>query len=203
METNNNKLNKEKYLLNENQEAWVHYRHMENMRNQYLGFYFTILTGVSIYLSGYKLTLDSIIGVSILIFVFYFLTLITYYSIVKIKYVLSGYESIMIKMRAQFLLGDDALQKELDVRHNMNSLAKHKYYSIQSLAELLLLFFITLTPILYFFFVKHVSEHMESDWENYLKCFRWLPIILTLITWIISIQPWIKRTQLWIKRIKP
>ena len=47
------------YVMSEWEQSWVHYRHLESMRGQYLGFFFSAVLGVTA-VAGPQLIDDSL-----------------------------------------------------------------------------------------------------------------------------------------------
>jgi len=59
MRPNMDKVGQLAYVMSEWDQSWVHYRHLESMRGQYLGFFFTAVLGVTA-VAGPRLIDDSL-----------------------------------------------------------------------------------------------------------------------------------------------
>jgi heme/copper-type cytochrome/quinol oxidase subunit 4 len=131
-------------LIEEYKESWAHYRHMEIMRQQFLGYYFAIFVGVlSFLIAIYKESswTDSkivIIGIFTLGLVLYMISISLYINLRKIGIVLSHYEYVIRLFRIQFYKTNSELIEKLDIRKNKPSIIN--VFSIQTISEYIFLF---------------------------------------------------------------
>jgi hypothetical protein len=94
-------------------EAWSHYRHCEQMRTQYLNFFFTVFMGASAFIitlcktdSGKDVPAQTLFAVALLIPVLFCFSVIIFVSTIRVGYVLDHYIRIMQETRLYFF-GED------------------------------------------------------------------------------------------------
>lgn len=103
----------DEFTLREWEQAWAHTRHLETMRGQYLGFFFTAVLGVTA-LAGPRLADDSLrtsgdlLTVAVLALALELLTGFLYLSVVRMNNVL-GFYSKQIETISQWMLSNGAV----------------------------------------------------------------------------------------------
>ena len=86
----------DEFTLHEWEQAWAHTRHLETMRGQYLGFFFTAVLGVTA-LAGPRLADDSLrssgdlLTLAVLVMALELLTGFLYLAVVRVNKVLGFY----------------------------------------------------------------------------------------------------------------
>lgn len=136
-------------IIAEFKEAWLHYRHVENNRTKYLGFFFTIiLTSIGfivtiLYNDGKFVSPNQPVTFGLLILV-WFLNVITtfiYTAVFKVRFVLYHYEAVLKSTRT-LIYGISDYNKftnEFDVRENIGlKRFRNKVFSFQDTAVMIL-----------------------------------------------------------------
>ena len=126
-------------------EAWNHYRHIENGRNHYLGFFFAVLTASIGLLLNAIATLKPgtptpywfIPGVFLLVWVFDALSLFVYASIKKSKFVLDHYYYNIIGGIRKLVYENPAEMDRLLNVYESRPIVKSTAFSDHKLAEML------------------------------------------------------------------
>jgi hypothetical protein len=140
----------ETLLLDEFEQAWIHYRHLETMRGQYLGFFFTISLG-SITLSipaigaGALDDAPQLVALSGFVQVFFLLTALIYISVRKLGIVLAHYERVIGLVRSHFYAEDSTLVASLHVREMDHPVMRSRLFRVQGMAEAILRLFFFLS----------------------------------------------------------
>jgi hypothetical protein len=93
-------------MLREWDEAWAHSRHLETMRSQYLGFFFTAALAITAFTAPQIAddslgTSGALVTVAVLVLGLHGLTTFLYLAIFRINQVLNYYRTILIAIRAQ------------------------------------------------------------------------------------------------------
>jgi hypothetical protein len=139
-------------LLAEFDQAWQHYRHVENTRNQFLGFFFTISLG-SAALAGPTLHGKTLQVPSRLLLDTGFLWTISivaiciYVAVRRAGPVMAGYETIHWAIRERFYGNSEeglALQREMSIRSNVAVSSVPSMISIERMSEVVILVFVAL-----------------------------------------------------------
>lgn len=133
-------------IVREWDQAWNHYRHLESARSQYLGFFFTVLlASVGLAISFLKDVKPAdqdtvIIGLLILTFVVFLITIGLFTSIKKMGYVLWRYEVIINSARQEigFPSCEEFPFNLPDMPSYPKKIFNSRLYSIQRLAEIIL-----------------------------------------------------------------
>lgn len=132
-------------LLAEFHEAWEHYRHLENGRAKYLGFFFTILFAIVGFIvsiinkeGGIKEIEHTIwFGLILLVWVLNVLTTFIYTTVKKVKAVLLHYEGVWTIIR-KLIYSEPEFNwfgRNLHVRESKIKLRRYKPFSFQNTAE--------------------------------------------------------------------
>lgn len=145
----------ETLLLDEFEQAWNHYRHLETMRGQYLGFFFTVALGsitLSIpALSGGALgNILQILALSGFVQVFFLLAAFIYISVRKLGIVLTHYERVITVIRNHFYADDvavTAVAAALHVRDLDHPIMHSRLFRVQGMAENILRLFLILSLV--------------------------------------------------------
>ena len=135
----------EQLLLQELDQSWEHYRHLEDTRVKYLGFYFTILLG-SI---GIVATIGPRVpqkpdGIALLLVfasaylaAFFAMNMIIYAAVRRLGVVLKSYDTIMTNIR-EYFRGAHGYPEQLFVRPPFAKTRLARFLGIQRQAEILL-----------------------------------------------------------------
>ena len=134
------------HLVREWEQAWNHYRHLESSRNQYLGYYFTVLLAslsVSISLLRDVSTDEKstvIFGLLVLVFIVFLITTVLFVSIKKSGYVLKNYKKIINSVRIDsFFRSSEAFPfNSSDMRGRPKVVLESDLFSVQVSAEFIL-----------------------------------------------------------------
>jgi hypothetical protein len=136
-------------LCHEFDQAWEHYRHNENTRSQYLGYFFVLVVGSAAFgaqtIKSHTLSapLDLVLfGVFLLTLAF--LTGFVYLGVRKAGIVLAHYESLWNDIRKYFYSDIDRETKpyeSLNIRGSGHRALISRWTRMQSSSEFILLFF--------------------------------------------------------------
>ena len=142
----------ETLMLEEYQQAWDHSRHLETIRGQYLGFFFTVALGsaaVAIPIVGAALNNRvRLLMFSGFLTVFFLLTSLIYISVVKFGLILGQYQRGIHLIR-DYLYAESNTPEDLiqwmRFRELRNPLVTSRLFSVQTAAERILRLFLFLT----------------------------------------------------------
>jgi hypothetical protein len=133
------------YLLAEINQAWLHYRHLEETRTKYLSFFATvILTSTGFFISLLKdvknfLPIQFIVLTSIFCFLLFVFSYFIWANITRIGFILSTYESIMVETR-KYMLGINSTGYHLwSIRERIPPTVSCGIFRIQSAASAIVL----------------------------------------------------------------
>ncbi|MEM9649400.1 MAG: hypothetical protein AAF969_13050, partial [Bacteroidota bacterium] len=111
-------------LLSEYNQAWEHYRHLENARTRYMNFFFTALFAIiGLYstllnIDEFKLGgLQVVLGI-ILLQIFLLFSLFIFVNITRIGRVLVGYNAVKKKLRKSLFVNTH-VPKKISVRYHL------------------------------------------------------------------------------------
>lgn len=133
-------------LKQEFTEAWNHYRHLENDRTRYLGFFFTLLiASIGLLLNALATVSPTsptpywfVPGVFLLAWLFDALSLFIYANIKKSAFILRHYFNIMWRIRELIYEDPPKMHQLLSVAET-HPIVKSMWFSHQKLSEMLLL----------------------------------------------------------------
>src|SRR5450759_4654560 len=135
---------RDQLLLAEFGEAWSHYRHIEVMRQQYVGLFFSLLIGVSGLTATLAPKVDlslpaSLLGAAGLMWALSVFSMLLFANIRKMGRVLGAYEATMKFVREE-VYGDDydRLFTGLSVRAMGDPVMTLPIYRLQSVSEWIL-----------------------------------------------------------------
>lgn len=159
------------YLLAEFDQAWMHYRHVESMRTQYLGFFFTISLG-STALAVPAVSADALDNPSrlasfaVFLWVFSAVASFIYISVRKAGPVLSHYEAVMRAVRERWYTSPDDtdLPSLFDVRVRLAGVARSAAFSTQWSAEWTIRFFHLLATAALLLLMVRADQRNASGW---------------------------------------
>ena len=156
-------------LLHEFQEAWSHYRHIEESRSQYLGFFFIVMLSSIGFLISLSQNLDlmtsswSVFGILILFWLLYILTFFMFVSVRKMGVVKKHYEDVIARIREHFYIDEPDLNKILNIRDKKHQVMQSSLFSVQTSAEYILIgscIILTLIEVIGFFIL--------AMWQKYI-----------------------------------
>ena len=181
-----NECSPKELLINDFEQAWNHYRHIEEQRSNLMNLFFTVILATAGFLLNfmkeieYPIKISVIIGIVAILFILFVFTLSTYFSVRKSKYTLRHYENVMAIVRSVYYKDDEYLDsisirnssiKELNSRESKTK----SLFSIQINSELILigaLIILTISNVLLFYYLLSIS-----DWHNI-----WSMLTLSCIT---------------------
>ena len=137
--------NSEFLLKAELDQAWSHYRHLEETRGKYLNFFFTIfLASIGFMLTlakdfDVKVTVETYFGFAVFVFSLFLISAILLAAIVRIGYVLSSYENIMKETRKYFHGESSPVLDVWDIRKGIPSSVNKGVFSIQKSSRALVM----------------------------------------------------------------
>lgn len=132
--------NKSKFLIEEYKTAWSHYRHLERLRNQYLGFLFAaIFAGIGLIP---RILLEESMDFRIQIAftmttLTIFLNTTIYFNVKKIGTLLSHYSDVYRIIRLQFYNNRDYLDLKnlFDIRERKHVFLKFKFLGFRTIIK--------------------------------------------------------------------
>ena len=173
----------ETLLKQELDQAWNHYRHLEDIRTKYLNFFFTIfLASIGFVLTLFKdvassVSLDLVWGISIFFLILYFISQIIFASIVRIGYVLAVYDNVMKNTRIHFHgLGSQALEI-WDIRSQIPQAVNRGIFSIQKSSQILV---ITLSSTL-IIAELYISYYLSSQLNKWLAFYPLTALCFSIV----------------------
>jgi hypothetical protein len=137
--------NSETLFRSELDQAWSHYRHLEETRTKYLNFFFTIFLAsigfILTLITGLKssISIDLYFGFAVFILALFLFSVILLASIVRLGYVLSSYELVMSETRKYFHGIDSPVLEIWNIRKNIPESVNRGVFSIQKSSRLLVL----------------------------------------------------------------
>jgi heme/copper-type cytochrome/quinol oxidase subunit 4 len=176
------------FLLREFQEAWTQYRHIESMRVQYLGFFFTVILGSLGFaitmlkdLSGKNVSL-LFFGLLSMIWVLNWLTIFLYTSVRKSGFVLGHYNNVINNIRGRIYSENIELKGIVYERVSENPLMNMRIFSVQYVSETILIMSCILFTIIQIagYFVSLQTKLLFSWQENIISVYALL-MLATLI----------------------
>ena len=127
----------DQYLMHEIDQAWTHYRHLEEMRFKYLSLLIGLLgTSAAALIAAFQyllkspITLPVGVGLPALVLFLYGVTQMLLTAIIRIGYVLAAYEDIMYHTRAHFCGLDSYAFKVWSVRERISKPMKGTLFSL-------------------------------------------------------------------------
>ena len=140
--------NAEALLRDEFTQAWQHYRHLEQVRGQYLSFTFTVTLGSAALAIPLATTVGrspgklALVGGFVLLYAL--LNVFVYATLRKIRTVLLHYERVLRSVRNHFYSLADLRVEDLylDIRKTNDPMVGHPLFRIQRSAELIPVFFL-------------------------------------------------------------
>jgi hypothetical protein len=172
-------------LLQEFNQAWDHYRHLENVRTKYMNFFFTAVFAVfGLYTALFKVdqfNLDDfdLIIVLVLINTFSIFTLFVFINITRIGNVLDGYSNIIKRLRVLLYGKKKLIPEKISVREHLAD-KKTKFQSVQYSAETILKFSMFLMNLLSLIIITY-------NYNSFSKTIFIVVLILQLILFISEI----------------
>lgn len=138
-------------LISEFDQAWSHYRHLESLRSQYLGFFFAVTTAAAAVPSLQTPAFNevrTVLAGGAFLSVYGFLTAFLYFGIKKANVVMNQYAEVIQYVRT-YIFGDSSVHSSAlkRIRESEHPLFRSSLFSIQSGAERVLLFFGLLAAI--------------------------------------------------------
>ena len=164
--------------MKEYNEVWQHYRHLENARTKYMNFFFTALFAVFsfftalIRLDKFETSNQELTLWMILLYIFSAFTLYIFINIVKIGWVLDGYNRIQREIRQLFL--DTKTINKISVTNYLPKNSK-KIFRLQYSAELFLkICLLVLNFIIIISFISNLCVFSLIQIVLLLLCFLFL-----------------------------
>ena len=124
----------EDLLVEEFKEAWSHYRHVESTRVQYLGFFFTVVFGISGFVIAVLKDLQPsstsclpsrlVLGLFTLGWLLFMLTILLFASVRKLGLVLRHYEGVIKQVRNMLYPSDWHIDTVLNIRESQHPVMK-------------------------------------------------------------------------------
>jgi hypothetical protein len=135
-----------KLLLEEFQQAWEHYRHLESGRSQYVGFFFTVLLasagfGIPALTEETWRNPGRLLEITGLLWLFSVVAISLYIAVRRNQELLWGYENIIARIRCE-IYGASDLNTSLNIRNNEAVASVSKLMSIQRTSEYVILLFV-------------------------------------------------------------
>ena len=162
----------EEFFKSEMDQAWNHYRHLEETRTKYLNFFFTIfLASIGFALTTIKtnsnLSIDQYFGYAVFVFVLFLFSIILLASIVRLGYVLSSYELVMKETRKYFYGHDSTVIEVWNIRKNIPSSVNRGLFSIQKSSRLLVFGVCVLLSVIEFGLAYQMANTSNSIATGY------------------------------------
>jgi|GEM_PF-5377526 len=178
-------------LLKEFDQAWNHYRHIEDQRSKTMNYFYTIVLGITVLFVNYfkdknlQLSYVACIGISMLLLLVFIYTFFAYTSVRKASKVLNHYENVMEIIRKLYYKDERSL-KLLYVRKTLRKSKISKLFSVQSTSESTLLgtmlVILIIEILIYMFFFQITNSSTQ------LKNFLFLNFIIIAMIFVIIIH---------------
>jgi hypothetical protein len=168
-------LTKEEILLcHEFDQAWDHYRQNENLRSQYLGYFFVLAVGSAAFgaQTVRSPTLSSPLGLvlfGVFLLAFALLTGFVYLGVRKSGIALTHYELVWNNIRRHFYSNIDQQSepyKSLSIRSSDHQALRLRWTRMQSSSEIVILFFSALTVISEFLLCTRLFLIHNAIWPE-------------------------------------
>lgn len=159
---------KEELFTSELNQAWDHYRHLEETRTKFLNFFFTMFLGSVGFLItlfnqyGSENTYKFYLSLSLFVSLIFIISIIIFSTITRIGYVLKAYELIFKKTREHYYGKESGALKLWSIRKNIPKSVSKGLFSVQNSSKFLLVIFCFVLTLIQLLLMVLIFNHFEN-----------------------------------------